>query len=363
MARRKRAEIAKAQAEAEGMNGITNGLGSTKIGENEEGMTPKQPEDPEHLIGFARLFSGNFSVGDEVWVLPPKFNPAYPHAEPTPKKVPVKALYLLMGRGLGHLQSVPAGVVFGIEGLEGHILKTGTLCSQLKSGINLAGVNNLSKPILRVALDLVNPMDLNRCKVASMYLTAGELHLERCLKDLQERYAKCEIQPGEPIVPYRERIVKVEEMEPHKNKDLPRGTAVSVTASKALNMQIRVRPLLAVVTAFLTENAASIRRLYAERKAQEDAIQIGQDEPEELETAELDAETGTRCLLSIFDRSCMKCLTTKTSKRIEIFGKMLSSAPARSAHAELVPASLLTLLAPIPVSVSSWNRTNRKTLG
>ena len=111
MARRKRAEIAKAQAESEGMNGTTNGLVSTKIGENgEEDMTPRQLEDPEQSIGFATLFSGDFSIGDEVWVLPPKFNPAYPHAEPIPKKVPVKALYLLMGRGLEPLQLVLAVV-------------------------------------------------------------------------------------------------------------------------------------------------------------------------------------------------------------------------------------------------------------
>jgi ribosome assembly protein 1 len=323
MARRKRAEIAKAQAEADGTNAITNGVGSMKIGNEEaEDMTPEQPEDPEHLIGFSRLFSGNLCVGDEIWVLPPKFNPAYPHAAPVPQKVSVKALYLLMGRGLEPLQSVPAGVVFGIEGLEGHIMKTGTLCSQLEGGINLAGVNSLSKPIVRVALEPVNPMDLNKmirglklleqsdpCAVYEqmesgehVILTAGELHLERCLKDLQERYARCEIQPGEPIVPYRETIVKVEEMEPPKNKDLPRGTIVSVTASKALTMRLRVRPLPTVVTSFLIENAPSVRRLYAERKAQEEAAQTGRDASEEAETAELDAETGhDRNALSVVD--------------------------------------------------------------
>lgn len=328
MARKKRAEIAKAQAEAEGVNRITNGLGGSKI--EDEDKTAEEPEHPEHLIGFARLFSGNLSVGDEIWVLPPKFNPAYPHAAPIPKKVPVKQLYLLMGRGLEPLQSVPAGVVFGIEGLEGHILKTGTLCSQLEGGINLAGVNNLSKPIVRVALEPVNPIDLNKMikglklleqsDPCAMYeqmesgehviLTAGELHLERCLKDLQERYAKCEIQPGEPIVPYRETIVKAEEMEPLKNKDLPRGTVISTTASKALNMRLRVRPLPAIVTTFLIENAASVRRLYAERKAQENATLTANDDNEK-DSAELDAETG-------HDRNAMSVVEFR-SKLHEVF--------------------------------------------
>ena len=94
-------------------------------------------------------------------------------------------------------------------------------------------------------------------------LTAGELHLERCLKDLRDRFARCEIQPGEPIVPYRETIVKAEEMEPPRNKDHPRGTAIAVTTSKGVSVRLRVRPLPQNVTDFLIQNGNSIRRLYA----------------------------------------------------------------------------------------------------
>ncbi len=317
LARRKRAEIAKAQAEAEGttgVDGIANGLSNTRIGEEvDEDVTPEQPEDPEHLIGFARLFSGSLSVGDEIYVLPPKFNPAFPHASPEPKKVPITALYLLMGRSLEPLETVPAGVVFGIEGLEGHILKTGTLCSQVEGSINLAGISSLSQPIVRVALEPTNPMDLNKmirglklleqsdpCAIYEqmesgehVILTAGELHLERCLKDLKERFARCDIQPGEPIVPYRETIVRAEEMEPPKNKDLPRGTSVAMAASKAVSVRLRVRPLPQKVTEFLIKSGPSIRRLYAERQAQEDGGKDGaEDGDEKDEVADLGNETG-----------------------------------------------------------------------
>ncbi|KIW33486.1 uncharacterized protein PV07_00332 [Cladophialophora immunda] len=318
LARKKRAEIAKAQAETEGATGvdtITNGLNTARIGEEtDEGMTPEQPEDPEHLIGFARLYSGSLSVGDEVYVLPPKFNPAFPHASPEPKKVPITALYLLMGRSLEPLDKVPAGVVFGIEGLEGHILKTGTLCSQLEGAINLAGVSTLSQPIVRVALEPTNPTDLNKmikglklleqsdpCAVYEqmesgehVILTAGELHLERCLKDLRERFAKCDIQPGEPIVPYRETIVKAEEMEPPKNKDLPRGTAIAVTASKTLSVRLSVRPLPQNVTEFLINNGGSIRRLYAEKQAQEEETTKDSADVEKEEIVDLGNDTGGR---------------------------------------------------------------------
>ncbi|RVX66915.1 hypothetical protein B0A52_09039 [Exophiala mesophila] len=316
LGRRKRAEIAKAQAEADGgatVEGVTSALNTTRIGEEQEGdETTEQPEDPEHLIGFARLYSGTLSVGDEVYVLPPKFNPAHPHASPEPKKVKVTALYLLMGRGLEPLEKVPSGVVFGIEGLEGHILKTGTLCSQLEGSINLAGISTLSQPIVRVALEPTNPMDLNKmikglklleqsdpCAVYEqmpsgehVILTAGELHLERCLKDLRERFAKCDVQPGEPIVPYRETIVKAEEMEPPKNKDLPRGTGIAVTASKTLSVRLHVQPLPANVTEFLIKNGASIRRLYAEKQAQEDGTKLS-DESEKNDSVDLGNDLGT----------------------------------------------------------------------
>lgn len=316
LGRRKRAEIAKAQAEAGGaatVEGVTNTLNITRIGEEQEDDdTTEQPEDPEHLIGFARLYSGTLSVGDEVFVLPPKFNPAHPHASPEPKKVKVTALYLLMGRGLEPLEKVPSGVVFGIEGLEGHILKTGTLCSQLEGSINLAGISTLSQPIVRVALEPTNPMDLNKmikglklleqsdpCAIYEqmpsgehVILTAGELHLERCLKDLRERFAKCDVQPGEPIVPYRETIVKAEEMESPKNKDLPRGTGIAVTASKTLSVRLHIRPLPANVTEFLIKNGASIRRLYAEKQAQEDGSKLS-DESEKNDLVDLGNDLGT----------------------------------------------------------------------
>lgn len=298
MARTKRAEIAKAQATekgdlSSGVNGISEALSSASIdGENiTSGTPPEHAGDPEHLIGFARLYSGTLTVGDSVYVLPPKFSPASPHSAPEPQKVTVTALYLLMGRGLESLASVPAGVVFGIGGLAGHILKSGTLCSQLEGSVNLAGVSMGSQPIVRVALEPVNPSDLDKMITGLRLLeqsdpcaqyevlesgehvivTAGELHLERCLKDLRERFARCEIQAGEPIVPYRETIVQSAEMEAPKNKDLPRGTVIGVTTSKQITVRLRVRPLPPSVTSFLEENVAAIRRLYAERKVEEQA--------------------------------------------------------------------------------------------
>ena len=308
MAKKKRAEIAKAQVAiddriSDDLNSITEAVGSTSINDVDKDDKPEeaQQEDPEHLIGFARLFSGTLSVGDFVYVLPPKFSPANPRLSPEPQRVTVTALYLLMGRGLEVLTSVPAGVIFGIAGLEGHILKSGTLCSQLEGGVNLAGVSMGGQPIVRVALEPLHPSDLGKM-IAGMrlleqsdpcaryevmesgehvILTAGELHLERCLKDLRERFARCEIQAGEPIVPYRETIVSAAEMAPPRDKSLPRGTVVGVTTSKQITVRLRVRPLPASVTEFLDKSAGIIGQLYSERKGEDGSSPAIGPEPEE----------------------------------------------------------------------------------
>ncbi|KAH7342873.1 P-loop containing nucleoside triphosphate hydrolase protein [Rhexocercosporidium sp. MPI-PUGE-AT-0058] len=300
MGRRKRAEIARAQAleggdATDSISGLTDAIRETSL-EDPNTEEDKQ-SDREHLIGFARIYSGKLSVGDSVYVLSPKFTPADPHHTPKPQKVTVTGLYLLMGRGLEPLTSVPAGVVFGIAGLEGHVLKSGTICSQLEGSVNLAGVNMASKPIVRVALEPVSPADLDKmitglkllvqsdpCAEYEQFesgehvlLTAGELHLERCLTDLRERFAKCEIQAGEPIVPYRETIIRAEEMKPPTNKELGRGTVVAVTTSKQVTIRLNVRPLPAEVSEFLLKNSSAIKRLYSDRQAAEKGVDVNGD--------------------------------------------------------------------------------------
>ena len=327
LARKKRAELERIRgamntdAENEA-NGIAEALDSAELTDPTSSVTA-QVEDAEHLIGFARIYSGTLSVGDSIYVLPPKFSPANPVSSPELRKVTVTGLYLLMGRGLEALRSVSAGVVCGIAGLEGHVLKSGTLCSNLEGAVNLAGVRMGSAPVVRVALEPANPADLDKLirgmklleqsdpcaqyeileSGEHVVLTAGELHLERCLKDLRERFAKCEIQAGEPIVPYRETIISAPEMAPPKDKDLPRGTVVSVTTSKQATIRLRIRPLPASVTLFLDKSAASIRRFHAERKAKEGGQHESLAEIEEENEADNEMhETGLSSALDFRDK-------------------------------------------------------------
>ncbi|PWY94163.1 putative ribosome biogenesis protein Ria1 [Aspergillus sclerotioniger CBS 115572] len=314
IARKKREEIAKMQAEANGdqaddFSRITSAFERTSLSDN-QAADDEENEDPEHLVGFARLYSGTLSVGDSVYVLAPKFSPENPHASPEPRKVTVTDLYLLMGRSLEPLQSVPAGVVFGIGGLAGHVLKTGTLSSQLEGSINLAGVSLNTPPIVRVALEPANPADLNKMVTGlrlleqsdpcaqyevlpsgeHVILTAGELHLERCIKDLRERFAKCEIQTGQTIVPYRETITSAPEMAPAKNPELGRGGILTVSPSKQLTMRLRVVPLPSAVTEFFSKHVGTIKRIQTEKHT---AAETQSSEEATAVTTESDATDAT----------------------------------------------------------------------
>ncbi|KAI1189916.1 P-loop containing nucleoside triphosphate hydrolase protein [Nemania serpens] len=318
LARKKRAEFARAQqADASGTNDMGTALESISLDDFVPPVEEKQVE-VEHLIGFARIYSGTLSVGDSLYVLAPKFSPANPHAAPEPQKVTVTSLYMFMGRNLEALNSVPAGVVFGIGGLGGHILKSGTLCSQLEGSVNLAGVHIVGKPIVRVALEPVNPADLDKmieglkllvqsdpCAEYEQFhsgehvlLTAGELHLERCLTDLTERFARCDIQAGEPIVPYRETIIRAEEMRPPANKDLGRGAVVGVTSSKQVSITLRVRPLPQNVTEFLLKNAASVKRVYSEQHSTEES-ESNKEEFQDQQNVEVDEDVVGSKTLSV----------------------------------------------------------------
>ncbi|KAI0597724.1 P-loop containing nucleoside triphosphate hydrolase protein [Biscogniauxia sp. FL1348] len=362
LARKKRAELARAQQEETNtMKDITTALESVSL----DNFVPEVEEkhaDPEHLIGFARIYSGTLSVGDTVYVLPPKFTPANPHAAPEPQKVTVTALYMLMGRNLESLSSVPAGVVFGIGGLEGQILKSGTLCSQLEGSVNLAGVNMAGKPIVRVALEPVNPADLDKmidglkllvqsdpCAEYEQFgsgehvlLTAGELHLERCLTDLKERFARCDIQAGAPIVPYRETIVRAEEMRPPANKDLGRGAVIGVTSSKQVKITLRVRPLPANVTDFLLKNAGSIKRLYSEKKAQEEGDnQSEADEDQQKIEADEDLLDGKALSLEEFKKQLQTTLESGKGREgwKDVVDKITAFGPRRTGPNLLIDAT------------------------
>lgn len=265
----------------------------------------------ESLIGFARLYSGTIRVGQKLYVLGPKYDPKYPKKHIS--EITVQSLYLIMGRDVESLDEVCAGNVFGIGGLEGHILKNGTLASTLENVRNMAGVKMETSPIVRVALEPEDPTQMDKlveglhllnqadpCVEVMLQetgehviLTAGELHLERCLRDLKERFAKIEIHASEPIVPFRESIVRAE-LSTNKDKDgvmIPRGQAEIKISSKFLTLKVQTVPLPTRITEFLTKHAASIKAVVEEKLAKKSSKE------EDVETGDA-APLATNQLLS-----------------------------------------------------------------
>ncbi|KAK0543881.1 Cytoplasmic GTPase/eEF2-like protein (ribosomal biogenesis) [Tilletia horrida] len=322
---RRIAKEQKEKAAAAGQAAVTNGVDletarATNGSESEKEAPPTPPAadlnvskpdaeappaSPDVLIGFARLYSGTLRRGDSIYALLPKYNTSLPRTHPANARyissVKAEAIYMIMGRDLASVPEVPAGNVFGIRGLEGHVLRNATLCSArsldaVEEGrptenreefVNLAGVNMLGAPIVRVALEPVNPSDMPKLvhglkllnqadPCAETYIQetgehvlagAGELHLERCLRDLRERFAKCEIQASAPLVPFRETAIKAAEMPPPKNETgAPRGTITSSVAGGLIRYAVRAAPLPADVTRFLLANATTIRRLLQDRE-------------------------------------------------------------------------------------------------
>ncbi|GHJ88682.1 hypothetical protein NliqN6_5084 [Naganishia liquefaciens] len=259
----------------------------------------------EALIGFARIYSGVIRTGDTVSCILPKFNPALPADHPTNVKHNTSAtitnLYMMMGRELVPVDFVPAGNIFAIGGLEGKVLRNATLCKLRAESqedetrlVNLSGVAMQSAPIVRVALEPENPVDLPKLVEGlrllnqadpcvevlvqetgeHVILTAGELHLERCLKDLRERFAKCAITASEAIVPFRETAVKQADMMASRSTLDARGRFAGSSVASLVSVTIRAALLPSKVVTFLQAHAGTIADLLVERDAREDEARI-----------------------------------------------------------------------------------------
>ncbi|PVD19820.1 hypothetical protein C0Q70_20311 [Pomacea canaliculata] len=199
--------------------------------------------DNEHVfVAFARVFSGAVRQGQRLYVLGPKHDPGVALIQNNGESVGdsvrqlsseqhitsfiVQDLYMFMGRELEQLDCVLAGNVLGIGGLENHILKSATISSTVACPA-FTDMYFDAAPIMRVAVEPVSPSDMSRLVEGLRLLnqadpcvrvllqetgehvivTAGEVHLQRCIDDLRERYARVEINVSKPIVPFRETII------------------------------------------------------------------------------------------------------------------------------------------------------------
>ncbi|XP_047218843.1 elongation factor-like GTPase 1 isoform X3 [Girardinichthys multiradiatus] len=319
MARQRHAE----RVAAESLEGATLS-DNTPVEAKMTSLTLKSVEEEEQkqvFMAFARIYSGMVKKGQRVFVLGPKYDPTQGlsllpegcSASDCGPQVPhlscctLENLYLLMGRELEELEEVPAGNVLGIGGLEEYVLKTATL-STSSACPPFTPLNFEAAPIVRVAVEPKHPSDmpklvrgmrlLNQADPCAEVLiqetgehvlvTAGEVHLQRCLDDLRERFINTEITVSKPIVPFRETVVRPPKVD-MVNKELgkqqkvavihqvkeepsqghssesqhvdPDGLVTLTTPNRLATVSVRAIPLPQEVTVLLEKSSELIRTL------------------------------------------------------------------------------------------------------
>ncbi|KAJ7164628.1 P-loop containing nucleoside triphosphate hydrolase protein [Mycena crocata] len=320
-ARAREAKEAREAVQREETPGAETELPSNAVPETES--VEEEAGDTEVILGFARLYSGTIVRGTSVFGVLPKYKaslgPSHPQNAKYIVTAVVEGLYAMMGRELVAVDSVHAGNIFAIKGLEGKVWRSATLCAPGTSGvgdtpdadvlkdclINLGSVNRAAPPILRVALEPAKPADMqkliNGLKLLSqsdpcvetfqqqtgeyVILTAGELHFERCLKDLRERFARVEIQASKPIVPFRETAVKGIDMAPPKTPSASRGTVHGTSSQNIVTFTIRASPLPRAILDFILQNLVVLKNLQHERKGGDS---VADDEMEDEDGSNID---------------------------------------------------------------------------
>ncbi|KAJ6792989.1 elongation factor-like GTPase 1 isoform X2 [Iris pallida] len=183
-------------------------------------------ESDECFLAFARIFSGILRSGQKVFVLSALYDPLKGEAmQKHIQEAEIQSLYLMMGQGMKPVSVASAGNVVAIQGLGQHILKSATL-SSTRNCWPFSSMMFQVAPTLRVAIEPSDPADmgalmkglklLNRAdpfvevtvssRGEQVLAAAGEVHLERCIKDLKERFAKVSLEVSPPLVSYRESI-------------------------------------------------------------------------------------------------------------------------------------------------------------
>ncbi|XP_053702556.1 elongation factor 2 [Synchiropus splendidus] len=178
--------------------------------------------DKGRFYAFGRVFSGIVSTGMKVRIMGPNFVPG--KKEDLYLK-PIQRTILMMGRYTEAIEDVPCGNIVGLVGVDQFLVKTGTITT-FEQAHNMKVMKFSVSPVVRIAVEAKNPSELPKLVEGLKRLAksdpmvqciieesgehivagAGELHLEICLKDLEEDHACIPIKKSDPVVSYRETV-------------------------------------------------------------------------------------------------------------------------------------------------------------
>ncbi|GJS88283.1 elongation factor-like GTPase 1 [Tanacetum coccineum] len=184
-------------------------------------------DSDECFLAFVKVFSGVLHAGQKVFMLSALYDP-HKTSETVQKHIQeakLHSLYLMMGQGLKPVATARAGNIVAIRGLGQHILKSATLASTKNCWPFLSMTFQVS-PTLKVAIEPSDPADmaalmkglrlLNRAdpfveisvyaRGEYVFVAACEVHLERCIKDLKDKFDKEDLVVSPPLVSFKETI-------------------------------------------------------------------------------------------------------------------------------------------------------------
>jgi len=138
----------------------------------------------------------------------------------------------MMGGKAEAVPDVPCGNTVALVGIDQYLLKQGTI-SDCDEAHNIRVMKYSVSPVVRVAVEVKSASDLPKLVEGLRKLSksdplvivsteesgehviagCGELHIEICLKDLEEEFAKCPIKKGNPVVSYKETVTDVSSIE------------------------------------------------------------------------------------------------------------------------------------------------------
>jgi len=178
--------------------------------------------DGGRFYAFGRVFAGTVSTGQKVRIMGPNYKPGSKNDLHIKN---IQRTVLMMAGKVEAVPDVPCGNTVGLVGVDQFITKQGTI-SDNEDAHNIRVMKFSVSPVVRVAVEVKSASDLPKLVEGLRKLSksdplvvctteesgehiiagCGELHVEICLKDLEEEYAKCPLKKGNPVVSYKETV-------------------------------------------------------------------------------------------------------------------------------------------------------------
>ena len=178
--------------------------------------------DSGRFYAFGRVFSGTVSQGQKVRILGPNYKKGK-NEDLFEKNI--QRIVIMMGKKEENVANIPCGNTCGLVGIDQCLVKQGTITTYAGAS-KIKSMSYSVSPVVRVAVKAKNPADLPKLvdglkkmskadplvqvistETENIICGSGELHLEICIKDLCEIYAKgLDIIQSDPVVPYKETV-------------------------------------------------------------------------------------------------------------------------------------------------------------